>query len=1112
MRLLGLAFALTILFISNLMLGTQSYAEDQDVCFPLILNRVHVNEDDLQVNAVKLGKYFISHSMDSYFVDGRVMLPVYQVGEIIGLEVFKSGDVIEISHPQSTCKLDIQLKRSPFDPGIPSKDKGRALWTQDEFDTYLDVAFLEAIFQGSSNIDFAEQLVHVQTGAEIKPIGQSKTKSGTNFSSIKPEYSIADQYHFSTFPSADLNLSYSYDDESSSSDYDARLNAYFDSFYQGTELRLNHNDTNNSQRLKFFRDFRLGATNAPISNVGYELGDIFTTPDNLVASTNLGAGIHLFTGTKNQFNAFNSISIQETVSPGWRGELYRNGQFVTAQNATNENQLIFNNVPAFFGFNRYELRLFGPDGQQETRIRNYQMGKEQLVENKFDIELYSISPGKNFIDEDNAGNLPFTRADKLGISYGFSPDLTAGFSVQSLENNTTGENQQFVTTSLYKQYGPGAFNIELGAEMGEGFAIFGGYSGYWLDRYNVSLDVSHFDDFNSQIRPDSSSLESQVRGRISGSSDLWGGLGWSASLAHQFNRDTDDNFQALFSATKSISGGALSSSFSYNQKEGFDRTFNNLYWVQNFDFASISVGLNWYPFDNFDVRSSNVEARWATNSKLFQISRLLYQPDVENKYSLNHQLNWRTRHFTFTSGVTVNDNGDWEFSAGFVTSIGYDYVNNAPRFSHKRSSNSGNLHLLSFLDRDRNGILSSGDRPLPNVKFAGNSDWRHTETNQYGQAVLMGASTSGQQHIAVDLASLKDPFLFPKYEKLSVKTHPGGLNRIMLPVLSFSDLEGSVYLQSRLGARAIMGAPVQLMQGENVIASTHTESDGYYAFSKVPPGEYTVDIGKDYLGIKSWAIKSMPTIINVDEVGDVIWLSDMILNRAGQSSAIKSAIRKSASKSIGSDRVVESEKRQFSVVSENDQYFVQIGVFKKARSAPVILDAMPKDEEGAIFPTRIFRNAKSGVSFIVAGPFKDKGDAAKALGMIREEKSLSKSFVVSSSKFNSSDYSVQTSNAEVKELSKNFNPKLERLNALRGQYLCQLASYRDINNIDSKLLQQADDLVVVKKQVDSQTYYTLILMPRPNADRDAQFQLQSFCERTIHPSTGKRGWWRLWDN
>ncbi|MCY7293936.1 SPOR domain-containing protein [Alteromonas sp. a30] len=1090
------------------LLWKTGYAAEPSHCEPLTLQRVYVDENVQQVNALKIGRYFISQGLDSYAVNGRILLPLSLIAEAIGLEVMLNNDNLVIDGTDEHCQLAITLQKSPFDLGAMPIQSDVKLWAQDEFDIYLDTAFLETLFQGKATHSLAALLVTIETDATVTLANQQKSaRPQTHILRAKPKYFIDDQYHLSTFPTADVDLRYRYKDENADGDYNARVNAYFDTLYHGTELRLNETDDTSSQRLKFFRDVRLGGERAPISNIGYELGDVFTTPDNLIAGSNLGAGLFLYTGDKNQFNAFNSISIQETVSPNWRGELYRNGQFIEAQNANEENQLVFNSVPAFFGPNRYELRLFGPDGQEETRIRTYQMGRDQLVKNKLDIEVYSVNPGENFIDNDSNLSSIYTQANKVGVNYGVSQDLTAGIAFQSLDHITDGM-QNYVTASVYKQYGPGAFNLELGSELGDGYGIFGGYSGYWKNKYNVSFDVAHYHDFTSQLRSDSSDLETQLRARISGSADWWGGLGWNASLAQQFNETGEDNLQALFSTTKSLPSGALSSSFSYNQRNGFDRLNNNLYWVQNTRFGSLSVGLNWYPFDGMDINSGNIEARWATDDRLFQITRLQYLPDSDDKYRLNHQLNWRTRQFTLTSGVTVNEHGDWEFSAGFVTSIGYDYVKKVPRFSHKKSSNSGNLHMLAFLDHDRNHQLTAGDHALQNVKFAGNSDWQSVSTDKYGQAILMGASVSGQQLVGVDLASLQDPFLYPTHEKLAVKTHPGGLNRIMLPVLSFSDIEGSVYVEDDFGTRGAMGVPIRLLEGETIAYQATSETDGYYAFSKVSPGEYHISVDPDYLAKKSLHIKAMPEVIEVEEVGDIIWLSDLILTRHAQAKSTSefTAPQKSQQVAVGAAQTK----------TPTLGYLVQVGAYKKARSAPVILNAIPPREDGSPFSTAIYRNSDNGMSYITVGKFATRAQASKALASIRRVPSLKGAFIATQTKFNAANFTQQVLDAASSPTKEKAKPltleqrKQARLLNRAGKRVCQLGSYQDKDYIRWDLVSKSEDLVVTSRRVGGVLYQVLLQLPPENMTRDEVLLMQNLCERDVHPATNKRGWWRVW--
>ena len=968
-------------------------------CDDFQVTQIYVDEEQLSVNAVKVGAHFWSRSMDSYYANNRILLPVTQIADIIAMPLDKNRNKITFQHPDASCSFTVELQERSFSNDAIPKNSKTGFWTQDEFDTYIDIRFLEQLVGATADVNLAKQLIILTSDTQLKPVTSQKAIPKRPISILHPEHHVSDRYHLSTFPSVDLNLSCDFNNETSVGNYTAQLNAYFDTLFHGTELRFNQNDTSRFQRLKFSREFSLEDYQQSIAKVGYEFGDIFTASDNLITSSNLGKGIYLYAGEREGFSAFNEITLQETVSPNWRGELYRNGQFIASQQANNENQLSFDAVPAFFGFNRYELKLFGPDGQQETRIKTFKKGREQLVENKLNLELYHLNPRRNFIDSDSLTQ-SFEEVSKLGLLYGVNQDLTVGLALKSLQQADSDKNERYITASFYKQHGAGVVNFEASAQQDKGYALFGGYSGHWMDNYNISLDVRHYNDFTSQIRPDSADVRSQIRGSIVGSSDLWGRVGWRASVKKQFNHIKKDNVQALFSATKNIRGGAISSNFNYSQKDGFDSISNNVFWVQSFRFGTLSMGLHWLPFEQFNVKSSYIEGRWRSNNKFSQISRLTYRPNNEARYSLKHRLNWRSRHFTFSTGVTVNDRGDWQFVAGFSTSIGYDYVRKAPRFSKKRSANLGNLHLLAFIDRNRDGSFNDGDAPLQNVKFAGNQNWKFTKTNEYGQALLMGATSSGNQHIGIDITSLEDPFLSPQYDKVSVKTHAGGLNRVEIPVVPHSDLEGFIYVEENTGARPAYNVPVLLKNNGEVVANSATESDGYFAFSRIFPGHYKIAIDQDYLIDKRMLPFDEELSLTVKGVGDVIEVDDIILK-----SASERFVQNKTNELLDQTRLSGSATYSSQITPKFEGYWVQLGVFQHLKSLNKSLRTLPKMISNSLHKIQ----SETGLWYLVSGAkpqqaFATKSEASSELQLARENSNpdslLSHAFIISDAKFN----------------------------------------------------------------------------------------------------------------
>lgn len=1053
-------------------------AFSQSNCPSISLSYVSPDEDFLQVNALKIGKHVTSQSLDVYYFQNQPLFPMNQLSEILGFTFTRINERIEISGAQFACDIELLLR----------DNQQGAFWTEDDFDIYLGVQVLEVLTEGTAQIKESEQLVTIETDREIKPITSIQQVQPGQLFSITPEFEIEDQYHLLTFPTIDLSASGNYINEDSETQYDLATNIYFDSLYHGTEWRVNLNEDSSSQRMKIFKSYRVGAKDDAISHVGYELGDVFTVQDNLVAATNIGQGVYFYTGKKNQFNAFNSISIQETIPPGWRGELYRNGQFIAVQQANTENQLIFNEVPAFFGFNRYELRLFGTEGQTESRFLTYQMGKEQLANNKLNMELYSVSPGKNSIDDDNVPLKGIKSVSKLSAFYGFNQSLTGGLSLHSLTDAETDSSAQYATANIYQQWGPGALSFEASKQLDAGEAYFLGYSGYLAESVNFTIDANYFDDFSSQIKPDTLDLESRVRARFSGSTQFLGGFGWSSSIAKQFTKEGKNQLTGQLSFTKSLTGGAISSVFNYNDQDGFERLFNSLYWVQNLGFATVSAGLEWYPLDGGDLRGSNVELRWDTDSKLFHVSRLTYQPDAPNKYRFNHRVNWKQDEFTLNAGAQVNEDGDWEVNAGFVTSFGYDYVKGRPSFSFRKTSDSGNLHLLSYLDVDRNKRLSKGDRPLSGVTFAGSSDWQKNSTNRYGQALLRASNSSGKQDLSIDLASLNDPFLHPVYEKLSVKTHPGGVNRILLPVVSYSDVEGSVYLKTERGSRPLNRVPVVLKNEQAVVKETITEMDGYFVFSRVEPGNYWVTVADDYLSDNGLFDNTVPEIISVEEQGDVIWLPDLILVNASNTQhnfAPSSNVQNSS---------VESQSTILTDGFQNNKY-IQIGVFKKNRSADVILNRI----NALSLPTLIKRNTKTGVSFILVGPYQDSAQANGILQSIRRVPTLEKAFIVNEQKFSGSEFlPLESQKATATATDESTNQWLAT-----SDWVCQLASYTESASVPPNL---SNDARIIQRQVNGINYSTLFLRFESSLTQQEQKQRCETGKNSV--LSGAKGWLR----
>lgn len=71
----------------------------------------------------------------------------------------------------------------------------------------------------------------------------------------------------------------------------------------------------------------------------------------------------------------------------------------------------------------------------------------------------------------------------------------------------------------------------------------------------------------------------------------------------------------------------------------------------------------------------------------------------------------------------------------------------------------------------------------------------------------------------------------------------GAVAELEFPVVTTSEVEGSVYLVDGTDRRAMGNVTVELVdESGRVVAHGTSASDGYYVMAQVPPGEYEVRV------------------------------------------------------------------------------------------------------------------------------------------------------------------------------------------------------------------------------------------------------------------------------
>ena len=159
----------------------------------------------------------------------------------------------------------------------------------------------------------------------------------------------------------------------------------------------------------------------------------------------------------------------------------------------------------------------------------------------------------------------------------------------------------------------------------------------------------------------------------------------------------------------------------------------------------------------------------------------------------------------------------------------------------------GAVSARAFVDRNLNGLREPNEELVPNASFIINSGGRHPTPTADDGTAFMGRLTPGSYaDIALDASTLEDPLWKSVRKGVRVLPRPGLVQMLEFPVVSTSEIDGTVYLLDKTGntdKRGIGDAVVQLVDSQGVVVmSTPSSSDGFYLLRQVMPGRYVLRI------------------------------------------------------------------------------------------------------------------------------------------------------------------------------------------------------------------------------------------------------------------------------
>lgn len=884
------------LFISLIFMAIVSFnAHAQETT----LYKVVPDDEDLLLLNVKLDNKTLVSSVDAYLSHGKLLLAIEPVFDALGLRYRITEKQITLWKEEQKNSLRLSSEKSPANTGELARNA--ALWADDGSYLLVDSETLSRIFDSKFSYNLYQLVIDIATDEYKFPLQKLQTlekkrqqnriyakKTLTHGEPDPVAFTIADQYRLFTLPHGQIIASTARSNDNTSNNITMQLTSDF--LYHSASLTLNKSNKEDTA-ARFLMSRYKTAPNKPVLGLfdSYSFGDISGFSRSLVSATNSGVGIRFNRAARNFRHQNQRITLTKSAFPGWEVELYHNNRYILSTVVPKDGQLILADLETEYGINYFQIKLYGPYGEEKILEEHIDLRKNALAKNDTAFSFYALDSRHQVIDDKNNDGYKLTDAGAtfdIGITDNWQFGL--GYAVSDSQDSLLSEPDYRQKITLKNQLSfPGMLleNDLAYDESQSGYASLTTLMGNAFAKSLYSFSYLHASDYAS--------------GSVNAKNQDWdlydigfsGGIG---RLSYGFNgnyHDRDGTKTASLSNRLSRSFNRLYvnhvlkyTSYLSNKQQAIDTSS----WIGTLGLGGplgknlrVSGDIIYNPeADEIIQKSSSIGLRWRQRNFLGadHYIGLRYRPLVDSgsEWLLNHNAAWSNRNFQLTLSTSYDDLDRWSLQAGVRFFLAYDYHNNRPILRSDLSTQTATINAHTYLDRQLNGHPDPLDYNLPGVTFRGNPAWEGLESGDDGRTLLPGVSPGDGFKFSANWqagsATINNDYV--------VYTHPGAYIEANIPFYLSSEFSGFVLRQRGEDANPLGSVPIQLLdQNNTLIAEKLTDIDGYYEFLNMPPGQYRLRVAANYLRERAYTADIVGYKLPLMREGGFIELDAMLLNR-----------------------------------------------------------------------------------------------------------------------------------------------------------------------------------------------------------------------------------------
>ncbi|MFS4457718.1 hypothetical protein [Bdellovibrio sp. HCB2-146] len=573
----------------------------------------------------------------------------------------------------------------------------------------------------------------------------------------------------------------------------------------------------------------------------------------LITSSSRAKGFLVSSFPLNQPTSFSTKDFRGPLPSNWEVELYQNDILIGRRSASTATEYEFKEVTLYYGVNRFRLRFYGPQGQRKEEVQVINVGEQTA---KPAESYYRFGSGTR-VDKNDVLNTV------LQFRHGLSSQLNAGLSYYQ-ENNRD--------TLLISNYGL----LEIGGSFS---SFFGTLNFATSDDSGSATEVTLQAPFERFIFGVSHSSLSNFRSRLFNATET--------RLVEQLNKVNGNlnvyPFLPLRLDAEVSQFTYANGSESTEVKQRTSWQIAGSYWFNTFMSDSDSnvdyngqlimlIPVDRYEFrttaeytESVDLLSSSLDFRL---SDKYSYGLEVAQDIPKDITSFRASLNRLFRYITLSAEVTSDTQSNYR-AIGLISYSGtYNPRRENFEWSPRSQTSYGAVSARVFLDQNYDGIFNEGDLPLKDIAFRVNQNDVDTETDDRGEAVLLALPVHQETDISLSLRSLPDPYYRPVKTGVRLIPRPGQVCQLEFPIIIQSEISGLVQLQREKGLRGLRNVTVQLKTPDGkVIASTKTESDGFYLIEGIFPGDYLLTVDTEQAEFKKIKFQKLIYPVHVAKSG-----------------------------------------------------------------------------------------------------------------------------------------------------------------------------------------------------------------------------------------------------